>query len=130
MVLTAYAPEWRQFAAWAGCGASAAFIFVGAFAVGPVAILPTILFAILATRLGGNNVSAVGVAAGVGVWGFVLGWLNRDGPGEVCTTTATGGGCTQEWAPWPFWVTGSVLVAASVAVFVYVSGRSRRAPTL
>jgi hypothetical protein len=130
MFLGTRAPRWRQFAAWAGCGASAAFTFVGAFAVGPLAILPTILLAVLATRLGGDNVSAVGVAAGVGAWGFVLGWLNRDGPGEVCTTTATGGGCTQEWSPWPFWLAGAFLVTASVAGFAYVSRLSRRTPTL
>jgi hypothetical protein len=129
MLLAARAPAWRQFAAWALCGASAAFTLVGAFAVGPLAILPTILFAVLATRLGGDNISAVGAAAGVGGWGFVLGWLNRDGPGEVCISTGTGGSCSQEWAPWPFWITGALLVVGSAAVFVYGRSRSRRTPT-
>jgi hypothetical protein len=107
MQFVARAPAWRQFAAWALCGASAAFILVGAFAVGPLAIVPTALGALLALRLGGSNVSAVGAAAGVGSWGFVLGWLNRDGP-------------------WPYLVVGAVLVGGSAGVFVHGRRRVRR----
>ena len=127
MLLETRAPSWGQFAAWALCGASAAFILVGAFAVGPLAIVPTGLLAVLAVRLGGANISAVGTAAGIGIWGFVLGWLNRDGPGDVCTAAANGGGsCTQEWAPWPFWLIGGLLVVAPITAFVFVRRRSRR----
>ena len=128
MRLATRGPAWQQFAAWALCGASAAFIFVGAFVVGPLGILLTLLFAVLATRLGGDNISAVGAAAGVGAWGFVLGWLNRDGPGGVCTSTDTSTSCSQEWTPWPFWLAGALLVAGSVVVFTYARRRSRRTP--
>lgn len=124
------APAWRQFGAWALCGASAAFTLIGAFAVGPLAILPTVLFAVLAVRLGGANVSAIGAVGGAGAWGFVLGWVNRDGPGEVCTSTARGGTCAQEWAPWPFWLAGALLPVVSLAVFGYGQRRSRQRPPL
>lgn len=130
MLRATRSPAWRQFVAWALCGASTTFILVGAFAVGPLAIVPAMLFAVLAVRLAGANISAIGVAAGVGAWGFVLGWLNRDGPGEVCTTTASGSSCTQEWAPWPFWLTGALLMVLSIAVFVYGRRRSRRIPAV
>jgi hypothetical protein len=47
-----------------------------------------------------------------------IGYENRDGPGDVCTTTATGGSCTQEWSPWPWLVAGTVLGIAGVVAFM------------
>ena len=119
-------PSWSQFVAWAGCGASAIFILVGAFAYGPLAVVPAVLFAGAALVLGGANGSAVGSAAGVGAWAFVLGWLNRDGPGMVCSSAA--GTCNQEWAPWPFWLAGVLFVVVPVIVFVHLRRESRRTP--
>jgi hypothetical protein len=122
-------PSWPQFAAWALCGASAALILLAAFAWGPLGVLPAAAFAALALLLGGANISAVGAAAGVGVWGFVLGWLNRDGPGDVCTASHGGSTCTTQWAPWPFWLAGAVLVVVPVVLFGWLRCRSHRAPS-
>jgi hypothetical protein len=121
-------PSWLQFAAWAACGAGAALILLAAFAFGPLAIVPAGLFAGIALLLGGANVSAVGAAAGVGAWGFVLGWLNRDGPGVVCTAPDGGMHCTEEWAPWPFWLLGAVLVLIPMILFRYLRRRMHRGP--
>ena len=118
-------PSWPQFAAWVACGASTAFVLAGAFTVGVFAVPAAAVFAVLALRFGGANASAFGAMAGAGVWVFVLGWLNRGGPGEVCTTTSTGGSCEQQWAPEPFWVVGAVLVLAAVLAFVHAR-RARR----
>jgi hypothetical protein len=119
--------SWPQFAAWSACGASAALILVAAFAWGPLAILPAAAFAVLALLLGGANVSAIGAASGVGAWGFVLGWLNRDGPGDVCTTTRGGSTCAEQLAPLPFWLIGAVLVVVPLVVFGRLRYRLRRA---
>jgi hypothetical protein len=122
-------PSWPQFAAWAGCGASATLILVGAFTFGPLAIVPAAVFAGIALLLGGTNLSAVGAASGVGVWGLVVAWLNRGGPGESCVTSTAGITCTQRWAPWPFWVAGILLVVTPMIVFGYLRRRLHRAPT-
>jgi hypothetical protein len=111
------------------CGASAALILLAAFAWGPLGVLPAAAFAALALLLGGANISAVGAAAGVGVWGFGLGWLNRDGPGDVCTASHGGSTCTTQWAPWPFWLAGAVLVVVPVVLFGWLRCRSHRAPS-
>lgn len=66
-------PSWVQFLAWAPVGTGATVGPIAAFTpIGLFAILPTAAFALLAVRLGGANLSAVGTAAGAGVWGFVL----------------------------------------------------------
>jgi hypothetical protein len=59
----------------------------------------------------------------------VLGWLNRDGPGEVCTTSAHSVACSQEWTPWPFWLTGTLLIAIPVIVFARRQQAPHRVPT-
>ncbi len=45
-------------------------------------------------------------------------WLNRFGPGEVCTITDTGQGCVQQSSPWPWLVVGLLLLVAGIAVHV------------
>jgi hypothetical protein len=45
-------------------------------------------------------------------------WLNRDGPGQVCTSTATDTSCADEWSPWPFVALAVVLAGAGVVAFV------------
>ena len=77
--------------------------------------------------LGGANPSAVGAVAGVGVWAFVIGWLNRDGPGEVCTGSAANSSCTQEFAPWPSYIAGALMIGVAVVVFAVLQRRSARA---
>ena len=29
-------------------------------------------------------------------------WLNRDGPGNICTRPPSSQTCVEEWSPWPF----------------------------
>ena len=124
--LVAREPSWFQFAAWGLCGAGAALILLAAFTFGPLAILPAAVFAGIALLAGGANISAIGSAAGVGVWGFVIGWLNRDGPGEVCTSSNSGSSCTQEFAPWPSILAGALMLGVSVTVFELLRRRSGR----
>jgi hypothetical protein len=57
------APSWIQFGAWALCGASGALVLLGAFTVGPFAIVPAAVFAGVALIAGGANFSAVGGVA-------------------------------------------------------------------
>jgi hypothetical protein len=64
--------------------------------------------------------------SGAGVLPLVVAWLNRDGPGDVCTAWS-GGQCvagTEEWSPWPWLAAGVVLVVAGV-VLTAVVGRRR-----
>ncbi len=99
-------PSWSQFAVWALCGATVAFVLLAAFAWGPLAMAPTLLLGGLALLFGGANISAVGTIAGIGAWGFVLAWLNRSG------------------SPWPFAIVAVVLVGLAVTAFVLVKRRA------
>lgn len=111
--------SWLQFAAWAISGAALAMGLLAAFTFGPFALLAAPLFAGVAVLLGGANVSAVGAGVGPGVLSIGVAWLNRDGPGSVCSADVAGQVCTQEWAPWPWFAAGVVLIAIPVTVFVH-----------
>jgi hypothetical protein len=57
---------------------------------------------------------------------LLVAYLNRGGPGNVCTTTATSQSCTTEWSPWPWLAAGLLLVAAGAVTFAWLRARLRR----
>jgi hypothetical protein len=74
------------------------------------------LIGALTPALRGRPVLAI--PAGLAAPTLWLAWLNQDGPGMICETTATTEHCSEQWSPWPFVVVAAVLVAISVAVAV------------
>ena len=65
----------------------------------------------------------VGLVTGFGVPLLWVGYLNRSGPGQVCTTTATSQSCEQQWSPWPWLAVG--LLAATAGVIAFGRQRAR-----
>ncbi len=114
-------PSWAWFAAWylAGCLYSLAvlgMLTIGIFVL-PLAVLTTV---VLARRHG--DASATGLVSGLALPLLYVGYLNRDGPGTVCTTTSTSTSCQDEWSPWPWFAIALALIVVGVALFA----RARR----
>lgn len=65
-----------------------------------------------------------GLISGLGVPLLYVAYLNRAGPGTICTTVTGGQECDDEWSPWPWLAVGVILLALGAAVFVR---RQRRA---
>jgi hypothetical protein len=114
-------PGFTAFAAWNIVGVGA---FLGLLTVLTIGIF---VLPITALALAGlvfwprtRNESAIGVTAGMGELALYIAYLNRGGPGRVCTRTGTSEGCIDEWSPWPWLVVGLALMAASVAAFFLV----------
>jgi hypothetical protein len=79
----------------------------------PCAVVGTILMA----RRGGGP-GAVGLLSGLSLPLFYVAWLNRGGPGMVCTTLSGGGtNCTDEYNPWIWFVIGVVLLVTGAGIF-------------
>jgi hypothetical protein len=105
--------------------ASIWWVVVGAAAgIGVVAILtigvPLLLLA-AAMAIGGalmrwtRTRAAFLVLAGASFAPLLIAWLNRDGPGTVCTALPGNGvECIDEWSPWPFVAAALVLVCAGI----------------
>lgn len=111
------------FAAWTLVGAAGVLGVLAILTIGIFVLAGTALLAgLLAWRLRSPQ-AGPGLLAGAGVLPLVVAYLNRGGPGTVCTTSAEGGSCIQEMSPWPWAATGLFLIAAGVAIgFVAATG--------
>lgn len=110
---------------WAATGALAGFGAVGALTIG-VFLLPAAV--LLLVGIGWRplrNSSIAGALAGVALVPLFVAWLNRRGPGTVCTTLRSGLSCQEQWSPWPFAVAGVALLGAFGALVVFSRRRAR-----
>lgn len=110
--------HWLHFVLWAVAGASVAVGLLAVLTIG-VFVLPAAaaLIGVLAWR-GDRRLAAPGILTGLGLLPLYVGYLNRGGPGMVCTGTAANGSCTQEMSPWPWIAVGLCLIAAGTAICV------------
>jgi hypothetical protein len=127
---TAADRSWLWFAAWTvvgtgWCLALATVMTIGPVFVAPVVLVLTVLLLVALRR--GSAVGLPGLLSGPAAVLFLIGYLNRGGPGPVCSTTATGGeGCTDAWDPAPFLAAGSLFLVAGVVLFLVVRRKARR----
>ena len=115
--------SWAAYALWCLAGAGLCLGVLSILTVGPFVLLVTLgLCAWLLWRVD-FGWGMLGLLSGAAVPVLYVAWLNRDGPGQVCTSTATDTSCADEWSPWPFVALAVVLAGAGVVAFV----RGRRA---
>lgn len=105
------------FLAWMLAGAGIALGVLSLFSIG-VVVLPAALVVTVALSIWprSRNRSAAGLVTGAGLLPLYVAFLNRDGPGTVCVTTATSQSCVDEWSPWPWFAAGLALVLAGLAL--------------
>ncbi len=103
-------------------GAAVASGLLGALTIG-VFLLPLAALATIGLRrLPASGLGVAGVVAGAGLGPLFVAYLNRDGPGDVCTATARSLACEQQWSPWPWLAAGVILLVVGVALFVGRAG--------
>jgi hypothetical protein len=120
------APRLLLFLAWCVVGAALPIGLLAAFT--PLVLLTPLLGApivLLLKRGGASNTELFGLPAGLAVPLLYIGYLNRGGPGDVCTHTSGGTDCASESSPWPWLAASTVLLVVGVAGFV-VQWRRRR----
>ena len=113
----------RAFLGWCAVGAALGLAVLTLLTIGPFVLLVTLmLIGFMLWRVDFGWAMA-GMISGAGLPVLVVAWLNRDGPGEVCTRSATELQCQDEWSPWPFLVAGVLLIVVGGAVFARNHGR-------
>lgn len=116
-------PGFGRFAAWVVVGAAACLALLTPLTIGPFVLVAVIVALGVLLRLsGGIGAEVTGVLSGVGALLLYVAYLNRHGPGDVCTTSATEQQCTSEWSPWPWLIVGILLVTAGVLLFRRAAG--------
>jgi hypothetical protein len=112
------------FITWMLTGAGYALGILGALSIGPyVLVIAVAATIVLATRTG-SRVGLPGLISGPSLPLFYVAFLNRSGPGTVCTSTATSQSCVDEWSPWP-WLAIGVVVLVSGCVWFAMANRRR-----
>jgi hypothetical protein len=107
-----HAASWLWFTAWVPVGVLVALSLVS---LGLVLLVPVLLL-VIGLMAAGRTIrrSAFGLATGAGILFLYLAYLDRDGPGTTCWSTATASGCDQHLDPRPWLAAGSVLVVVGV----------------
>lgn len=114
------------FVIWAVIGAGGALALLTAPTIG-IFVLPAtvVLGAVLAWR-GRRPQAGPGIVAGLGLPLLYVGYLNRGGPGTVCTPLPGGRECMQETSPWPWLAAGLLLVIAGLVMSLAAARRRSR----
>jgi hypothetical protein len=115
---------WVWFTAWLLVGAGYAVSLIGIASIGlfivPLPVLATVLLVWRQPAASGLP----GLISGLGVPFLYVAYLNRAGPGTICSLVTGGQECNDEWSPWPWLAAGVILLVLGVAAFVC---RQRRA---
>ena len=118
--------RWRgalQFAAWAAVGAGALTGVLTVLTIGIFVLVATAGLAALLARRADVRLAVPGILAGAGLLLLYVGYLNRGGPGMVCTTTGAAQSCTQEMNPWPWMAVGVCVAAAGAGLYLLLRRR-------
>ena len=91
-ITTAPRPRIWPFFAWAALGAGMCLSLLAVLSIG-LFVVPLVIGGLIALLVwpGSRTSAALGVISGLGLVPLFVAYLNRGGPGDVCTTSATGG---------------------------------------
>lgn len=119
-------PAWPWFLAWLVIGAAGSLGFLTIPTIG-LYLLPMsgVAAGVVASRRAARG-GLPGLLSGCGLPLVYVAYLNRQGPGDICTTTGTGQSCVEEWSPW-FWLAGGVVLIIAGAVWFAATERRRKA---
>jgi len=111
------------FIAWAAVGAGFVFGVLAILSIGVFVLAIDVVAAVLLARRPEARAGLTGLVSGLGLPLLYVAFLNRAGPGTVCTTTATSQSCADAWSPWAWLFIGVALVVIGCVSF---GVRSRR----
>ena len=115
---------WVWFTAWLFVGAGYGLSLIGIASIGLFVLPLPVLATVLLVRRQHPTSGLPGLISGLAIPLLCVAYLNRAGPGTICTTVIGGQECNDEWSPWPWLAVGVILLVLGVAAFI---DRQRRA---
>lgn len=107
----------KWFFVWLAIGATFGLAILGTMSIG-IFVLPVAAIAtVVALRRPGAEAGLPGLISGASLPVFYVAFLNRDGPGTVCTAISGGQSCTDEYNPWPWLAVAVALVVTGAAIY-------------
>lgn len=120
--------RWTWFAAWLIVGAGYALSLLGAASIGLFVLPLPVLATILLARRQNASSGLPGLISGLGIPLFYVAYVNRAGPGTICTAISGGQDCSDEWSPWPWLAAAVILLGLGLAVFIARQRHTARHP--
>lgn len=106
-----------RYAYWLLVGALVGLGVAALLTIGLAFLLVAVVLTVIGLRTPAlRDRSMLAIPAGIGLAVFYLAWLNRDGPGRVCSSSGTSISCVEQWSPWPFIIVAALLVLTPVVV--------------
>lgn len=105
-------------------GALAGLGLLALLSIGLLLLVAAIALAVLFARRTESRAGLEGFVSGQGLPLLFVAWMNRSGPGNVCSAIPGGQTCAEQWAPLPWLVVGLLLVAAGMVAATYRHRRS------
>lgn len=123
---------WAWFFAWSAVGVGLVGGLLAAFALPVTLVLWGVsgAGAVAISLRKEARVAWPGILSGISILVFLIAYLNRNGPGEVCTAHI-GSVCAsseQQWSPWPFMAVAVIMVVGGVVGFVFTRRQARTQP--
>lgn len=115
---------WVWFTAWLLVGVGYAVSFIGIASIGLLVLPFPVLATLLLVRRWHATSGLPGLISGLALPVLYVAYLNRGGPGNICTAVTGGQSCIQEWSPWPWVAVGVFLFSFGVAAFVRLQRRA------
>ena len=106
------------FAVWLIIGTDYALSLLGAASIGLFVLPLPLLATILLARRRHAHSGLPGLISGLGIPLLYVAYLNRAGPGTICTAITGGQDCTGEWSPWPWLAAGVILLVLGAVAFI------------
>ena len=104
---------WASTLVWGLVGVLVAFGIAGLASIGVFLLAGAAVVVALALATPALRSPAVpGFVVGLSTAPLYIAWLNRGGPGLVCTTSADSVSCADQWSPWPFVAVGVLFAVA------------------
>jgi hypothetical protein len=117
---------WVWFTAWLLVGVGYSLSLIGIASIGSFVLPLPVLATVLLLRRQHAAIGWPGLVSGLAVPLFYVAYLNRAGPGTICTAVTGGQECNEEWSPWPWLAVGVFLLVLGVAAFIHWQRREPR----
>lgn len=118
--------SWGSFLAWALVGGGYALGSLSILTIGGVVLVVSVVATVILARSRLARAGRYGIVSGLSLPLFYVAFLNREGPGWVCASSAVEVSCGEASNPWPWLMAGTITLATGLILHARRQAQLRR----